>query len=95
LPHRTIGWIWAGLMVAVAVSAFWIHEIRLWGKWSPIHILAIVTLVTLPMSVYAARKHQVKAHKRGMIALFVFALVTAGAFTFYPGRIMHAVLTGG
>lgn len=95
LPHRTIGWIWAGLMIAVAVTAFWIHEIRLWGLWSPIHLLAILTLVTLPMSLYAARKHEVKAHKQGMIALFIFALVTAGAFTFFPGRIMHSVLTGG
>jgi len=29
LPHRTIGWIWVGIMVVVAASAFWIHEIRL------------------------------------------------------------------
>lgn len=95
LPHRTIGWTWAGLMFAVAITAFWIHEIRLWGIWSPIHLLAILTLVTLPMSLYAARKGRIGPHKRGMIALFVFALVTAGAFTFFPGRIMHSVLTGG
>src|SRR3981081_161727 len=34
LPHRTIGWIWVGLMTAVAVSSFWIHELRLVGPWS-------------------------------------------------------------
>jgi uncharacterized membrane protein len=29
-----------------------------------------------------------------MIAIFVGALVVAGLFTFWPGRIMHAVLFG-
>jgi uncharacterized membrane protein len=23
LPHRTIGWIWVGLMLTVSVSSFW------------------------------------------------------------------------
>ena len=34
LPHRTLGWIWVSLMVSVAVSSFWIHQIRLIGPWS-------------------------------------------------------------
>jgi uncharacterized membrane protein len=29
-----------------------------------------------------------------MIAIFTGALAVAGAFTFFPGRIMHAVLFG-
>ena len=41
LPHRTIGWIWVALMAEVAVSSFWIHQIRLFGPWSPIHLLSI------------------------------------------------------
>jgi uncharacterized membrane protein len=41
LPHRTIGWIWAGLMVMIAVSSFWIHELRLIGPFSPIHALSM------------------------------------------------------
>ena len=44
LPHRTVGWIWVGLMAIVAASSFWIHEIRLVGPWSPIHLLSIFTL---------------------------------------------------
>jgi uncharacterized membrane protein len=38
LPHRTLGWIWVGLMVSVALSSFWIHQTRLIGLWSPIPI---------------------------------------------------------
>ena len=36
--HRTVGWLWVVLMLIVSISAFWIHELRLWGPWSPIHL---------------------------------------------------------
>lgn len=94
LPHRTIGWIWAGLMVVVSVTAFFIHELRMWGEWSPIHLLAILTLVTVPLGVFFAHRHRVADHKWTMISIFSGALVIAGLFTFMPGRIMHAVLFG-
>jgi uncharacterized membrane protein len=94
LPHRTIGWIWVALMLAVSVSAFWIHSIRLWGPWSPIHLLAIFTLVMVPIAVLHARRHRAAVHGWSMIGIFFGALVIAGAFTFVPGRIMHAVAFG-
>jgi uncharacterized membrane protein len=70
LPHRTIGWIWVTLMAIVSVSSFWIHELRLWGPWSPIHPLSIFTLVTLPLAVWAAHRHAVDRHRRAMTAIF-------------------------
>ena len=91
LPHRTIGWIWVALMTTIAASSFWIHEIRLVGPFSPIHLLSIFTLVTLPFAVFAAHRHRVPQHRRAMISIFVGALLIAGAFTFVPGRIMYAV----
>jgi uncharacterized membrane protein len=94
LPHRTVGWIWVALMLTVAVSSFFIHVIRLWGPWSPIHLLSIFTLIMLPVGVWRAHKHDVPRHRRTMIGLFTGALVVAGIFTFYPGRIMHAVVFG-
>jgi uncharacterized membrane protein len=94
IPHRLIGWSWALLMLTVAVSSFFIHEIRLWGSWSPIHLLSIFVLVTLPLAVLHARHHDVRRHRRAMTALFAGALVIAGAFTFLPGRVMHAVAFG-
>jgi len=94
LPHRTIGWIWVSLMLSVAVASFFIHEIRLWGPWSPIHLLSIFTLITLPLAVLRAHRHRVSAHRNAMISIFVGALLIAGAFTFLPGRIMHAVAFG-
>jgi len=94
LPHRTFGWIWVLLMVTVAASSFWIHELRIWGPWSPIHLLAIFTLAILPLAVLHARHHRVGRHRNAMIAIFAGALVVAGLFTLAPGRIMHAVVFG-
>ena len=92
--HRLAGWIWAGLMLVVAVSSLWIHQMRVWGPWSPIHLLSLLVIVSVPAAVFAARRHQVARHRRAMIQLFLFALVLAGAFTLMPGRIMHAVVFG-
>jgi uncharacterized membrane protein len=89
-----VGWIWVALMVIVSVRAFFIHEIRLWGPWSPIHLLAIFTLAMLPLAVRHARRHAVSSHSQSMIGIFVGALPIAGAFTLLPGRIMHAVAFG-
>ena len=94
LPHRTIGWIWVVLMAAVAASSFWIHQIRLVGPWSPIHLLSIMVLVMLPIAVICAHRHQVGPHSRIMIGIFSGGLVVAGLFTLLPGRIMHTVVFG-
>lgn len=94
LPHRTVGWIWVVLMATVAASSFWIHEIRLLGPWSPIHLLSIMVLVLLPIAVVSAHRHQVSRHRKIMIGVFSGGLVVAGLFTFLPGRIMHAVMFG-
>jgi uncharacterized membrane protein len=94
LPHRTIGWIWVVLMAAVAASSFWIHQLRLVGPWSPIHLLSIMVLVLLPIAVISAHRHHVSRHRGIMIGVFSGGLVVAGLFTLLPGRIMHAVIVG-
>src|SRR5712671_4684166 len=58
LPHRTLGWIWVALMAVVALSSFWIHQIRLFGPWSPIHLLSIFTPIMLVLAVWYARRHK-------------------------------------
>ena len=94
LPHRTVGWIWVALMALVAISSFWIHQIRMLGPWSPIHLLSIFVLVVLPLGIWKAHCHDVAAHRRIMVMIFTGALVIAGLFTVVPGRIMNAVLFG-
>ncbi len=94
-PHRMMGWAWSALMLAVAVSSFWIHTIRQFGPFSVIHLLSVYVLIVLPIGLLAAHRHRVAWHRRTMIMLFTGGLVIAGAFTLYPGRIMHRVVFGG
>nr|WIE89395.1 DUF2306 domain-containing protein [Mesorhizobium sp. WSM4875] len=92
--HRVLGYAWAALMLVVAVSSFWIQQIRLIGPFSPIHILSILVVVTAPLAVWYAHTHKVAAHRSVMIKLYLFALIGAGIFTLVPGRIMHTVVFG-
>ena len=92
--HRVMGYAWAALMLVIAISSFWIQQIRLVGPFSPIHILSIIVLVTVPLAVWHAHMHRIEKHRRVMISLYVFALIGAGVFTLLPGRIMHAVVFG-
>jgi uncharacterized membrane protein len=93
--HRAMGYSWVALMLIVAVSSFFIHDLRVWGLWSPIHLLSIFTLAMLPLGVWHARRHAVQRHRWTMIGIFSGALVIAGFFTLAPGRIMSKVLFGG
>lgn len=94
IPHRLLGWIWVILLAITAVSSFWIHGrgYRLWGDWSPIHLLSVLTPVMLVVGVVHARRHRARAHAITMVCIFVGALVIAGVFTLVPGRIMHHVV---
>ncbi|WP_282606752.1 DUF2306 domain-containing protein [Pelagibius sp. Alg239-R121] len=94
LPHRTIGWIWVVVMMFVAGSSLWVHEIRLIGPWSPIHLISLWVLAGLPFAVIAARQHRVDSHRRAMIGFFTGGLLLAGALTFLPGRLMPKVFFG-
>ena len=92
--HRVSGWIWVSLMAYVAVSSFFISELRLWGASSPIHLLSVWTLFSLVIAVYHARRGNIRQHKIWMALLYIGALLIAGLFTLWPGRVMHGVLFG-
>tara|TARA_B100000683_G_C12456370_1_gene542241 strand:+ start:218 stop:610 length:393 start_codon:yes stop_codon:yes gene_type:complete len=92
--HRVLGWSWVLLMMYVSVSSFFISSLRLWGAFSPIHLLSVWTLFSLGMAIYHARKGNIRQHKIWMVLLYVLALLVTGAFTLWPGRVMHAVLFG-
>jgi uncharacterized membrane protein len=94
LPHRALGWVWVLLLLTISASSFFIHGIRLWGPWSPIHLLSVMVPIMLLLAVLAARGHRVRAHRITMTSIFAGALVLAGIFTFVPGRVMHAVVFG-
>lgn len=92
--HRLLGWIWVALMAYVAASSFLISEIKLWGAFSPIHLLSAWTLISLVMATFHVRRGNIRQHKIWMMLMYVLALLVTGLFTLWPGRVMHAVLFG-
>lgn len=81
-------------MLVVSFSSFFIHEIKLWGVYSPIHLLSLWTIVSVGLGIYFVRVGNIKRHQQVMIALYVFALILTGLFTLLPGRVMNQVIFG-
>ena len=78
-------------MAFTALSSFFIQSE---GHFSWIHGLSAYTLLLLPMALAAARAHWAKIHGRLMTMLFLGGMVSAGLFTFLPGRLMWGLLFG-
>lgn len=89
--HRLLGWIWAVAMFGTALLSL---GIRLHGHFSLIHILSVVTILTVPMLVMAARRHDVAVHRRIVRSIVTGALLIAGVFTLPFGRMLGQWLFG-
>jgi len=81
-------------MLIVSVSSFFIHEIKLWNIYSPIHLLSAWMIFSLGLAIYYVCISNIKRHKYVMIMIYGFALVLTGFFTFMPGRFMHQIVFG-
>ncbi len=92
--HRLLGKVWVALMIVTSVSTFFIHELRMFYGFSPIHLLSIFTIYGCLQSVYFARRGDIARHMRIMQSVYLGGIVIAGGFTFVPGRIMHEVAFG-
>lgn len=90
--HRGAGRVWVGAMAVAALSSFLIHEGRMLGPFSPIHLLSVITLVGLWQGVAHARAGRRADHARQMRLLLVLALILPGLFTLLPGRRMSDAL---
>lgn len=93
--HKLAGRAWVFIMAATVLSSFFIAEIRLWGRFSPIHILSVLTAVELVAAVHFARIGQIKKHVSLMVQMYVFGLGIAGSFAFLPDRRLNHVFFGG
>ena len=74
--HRLIGRTWVVLMLYVSFTSFWIKELDP-GEFSYIHILSVVTIVTVSLGVLAAVRGDIKSHRGNMIGSW---LGLVGAF---------------
>lgn len=92
--HKINGRVWVALMLFTAISGFFIHEIKLWGDYSPIHIISALVPVGLFFSVMAARNRNIAKHQRMMKGTYLGGMIIAGGFTFLPGRLNHEIFFG-
>lgn len=91
--HRVLGWIWAVLMFTTALVSFaipWPHHRGL----NVIHIFSVITVVTVPMLVLAARNDRIAKHRGTVRGLITGALLIAGYFTLLPTRMLGHWLWG-
>jgi uncharacterized membrane protein len=90
--HKLMGRVWVTVMAVTAMSSFFIAELRMFGPYSAIHGLSVLTLVVLVRAIHFARTGNIKAHRASMTSLYGFSLILAGAFTLVPGRRMYEVV---
>lgn len=85
--HRWNGRIWVALMVLVAVSSFWIRDISP-GRFSWIHVLSVVTLVSLAAALVAIRRGDRITHAVSMISTYAGMLGALVGVVAVPVRLV-------
>lgn len=92
--HKVLGRLWVVMMLIICLTSFWIKRLMpngfFWG-YSPIHLLSISVLFQITLGVYFARVGNIESHKKWMTYTYIGGLIIAGAFTFYPGRLLYRV----
>ncbi len=88
--HKPLGRLWAGLMMVVAATSFWITGVN-GARWSPIHLLSVLTLLSIPYAVWRVRRGEVERHRRTMQGVFI-GLLAAGAWASMPQRSFGALI---
>jgi uncharacterized membrane protein len=91
ISHKRLGRLWVTLMLVVALSSFWILEIRDGAGFSVIHLLSAGTLISLALAVHFIRRGNVRAHKGFMVGTFI-GLAAAGLGALAPGRFLYQLL---
>ncbi|WP_435667716.1 DUF2306 domain-containing protein [Maritalea sp.] len=89
--HRTLGKVWVLTMLGAAISAAFIHQIRMIWIFSPIHIFVPVTLFGLFEGVRHARAGRIDAHRASMRSMYWGALCIPFAFALAPNRVLAVI----
>lgn len=82
-----MGRVWVCLMAVVAASSLFIQALRNGAGFSWIHLLTILTVVSLTMAIRAIRQGRIASHRRYMIGTYL-GLSGAAIGAALPGRIM-------
>ena len=95
--HRMLGWAWTVAMLGTAVSTLFIRSPPFGphiGPFGVLHLFALLTFVSVPRAVLAARRHDVARHAAVISGFVIGGLGIAGIAAFLPGRMLWQVLFG-
>lgn len=96
--HRQLGKIYMALMFVTAlISLIMPAQVgpTLLGHFGLIHLLSLQVLTGVPLSWRAAKRGDIKTHRRNMIGIYVGGLLLAGSLAvLLPGRLLHGWLFG-
>jgi uncharacterized membrane protein len=95
--HRFWGYVYLALMTVTAIAAIFVQTIMPdgpFGGLSPIHLFVPMTLAGVAGAIYGVKTRNIRLHRYAMLGVYIGGILIAGAFTFVPGRIMHAVMFG-
>ena len=95
--HKKLGRVYMILMFFTAVASLFLEARvgrQFLNHFGLIHLLSFLTIYTVPTAWIAARKGNIKVHKRKMIILYFAGLIVAGGFTFFPGRYLYQFFFG-
>ncbi len=85
--HKHLGRVWVALMLWAAVSSFWIRHLRD-GAFSWLHILSLVTLVTVTLGVLGIRRGDLQGHRGNMIGSWMGSAFAMGFALAVPDRML-------
>ena len=85
--HKRLGRLWVASMALTIFSSAFIYNLRVFGPFSPIHVLALLAAWWLYQAVNHARHRRIAAHQATLKRLYFWALEVAGIFTFWPRRV--------
>jgi uncharacterized membrane protein len=91
--HRTAGWLWVSIVAVTAGSTLFITSLN-HGSWSLLHLFTGWTLITLPLAVMFAKRHNVARHRRTMRGLFYGGFAINVFIAFIPGRALWMMFFG-
>ena len=90
--HRLLGYIWASLILFVALTGFFIFETVVSTPFNYLSKpLSALVLVMLWWDIRLARAGKIKEHRQTMIQAFLLTMLI-GLLTIQPGRVLYQML---
>lgn len=90
--HRLGGRLYVALMLAVALSSFWMTGLA-GAQWSFLHVLSLAAIFGLVAAIVHARAGRIARHRRAMLSVYISLLITLG-WAAMPGRTFGDMLWG-